>query len=176
MHFQPPPRWSEVPSWPSQAAVASRPVLGERRDCTYPHNLICCAHKHKSEGHKCLRVGMPTRERKAHLASPAVAADRKSADHGVTSKEGPRRHFRSQKMGAAGPHPPHPPAPTAYLPCHSGVRLPKNAEIPSLASSVWKTRANAAFSASMPSSISPLAEVCLISAIATGACPASFRA
>ncbi len=59
---------------------------------------------------------------------------------------------------------------SGYLPCHLGLRLPRNAEIPSLASSEKKAVAKPCFSASIPSSRSPLLETSLICSTATGAC------
>ena len=47
--------------------------------------------------------------------------------------------------------------------------------MPSLPSAVWKTSAKPCFSASMPSSRSPLWLTFLISSTASGACPASLR-
>src|SRR5688572_6554859 len=44
----------------------------------------------------------------------------------------------------------------SHSPFHSGLRLPRKAEMPSFASAVWNAVANPAFSASMPSSRSPL--------------------
>src|SRR4029079_19736039 len=64
----------------------------------------------------------------------------------------------------------------SYRPDHFGARLPRKAPMPSLASSVAKTAAKPAFSASMPSSRSPAAETSLIFSTATGAWPASLRA
>src|SRR3954470_2259665 len=63
-----------------------------------------------------------------------------------------------------------------YLPVHSGLRLPRNALIPSLPSSDWNAVPKPAFSASMPASISPLALTFLICSTASGACSASLRA
>src|SRR5215213_505832 len=66
---------------------------------------------------------------------------------------------------------------TTYSPFHAGWRLPRNAPMPSRASDVEKTSANAAFSVSMPSSRSASpAVVRLIAWTASGACPASLRA
>src|SRR6185312_10056674 len=63
-----------------------------------------------------------------------------------------------------------------YLPCHTGLRLPRNALIPSLPSCDWNAVANPAFSASMPASRSPAALTCLTCSTASGACSASLRA
>src|SRR3954470_18160156 len=63
-----------------------------------------------------------------------------------------------------------------YLPVHSGLRLPRNALIPSLPSSDWNAVPKPAFSASMPASISPLALTFLTCSTASGACSASLRA
>ena len=56
-----------------------------------------------------------------------------------------------------------------YLPLHFGLRLPRKAPIPSLASSLWKAVAKPCFSASIPSSRSPLWETSLICSPASGA-------
>ena len=65
-------------------------------------------------------------------------------------------------------------APHSPLKC--GARLPRKAAMPSLASALANTAANARFSASMPSSRSPAPETRLICSTASGACPASLRA
>src|SRR5680860_706332 len=73
--------------------------------------------------------------------------------------------------------PPNPrPLGGCYLPLHFGVRLPRKAAMPSFASSLAKAVAKARFSASMPSSRSPLWEALLICSRATGAWPASLPA
>ena len=67
-------------------------------------------------------------------------------------------------------------AAAAHLPLNSGVRLPRNAPMPSRASSEANAFANASFSAAMPSSRSPLWDACLISSSASGAWRANLRA
>src|SRR5438105_1439064 len=57
----------------------------------------------------------------------------------------------------------------AHLPWNRGVRFPRNAEIPSRASSDANAVTNACFSASIPASRSPAPETFLICSIATGA-------
>src|SRR5215208_5955060 len=64
----------------------------------------------------------------------------------------------------------------AYLPDHFAFRLPRNAEMPSRASSDVNAVTKPPFSASIHSSRSPVAETCLICSTATGAWPASLRA
>src|SRR5215218_300065 len=63
----------------------------------------------------------------------------------------------------------------AQAPLNRGVRLPRNAPIPSRASSDANTVAKPAFSASMPSSRSPWCDTRLICSSASGACRANFR-
>src|SRR6202042_1365181 len=54
------------------------------------------------------------------------------------------------------------PVRNVYLPLHFGVRLPRKAPMPSLASSLRKAVAKPCFSASMPASRSPACETRLI--------------
>src|SRR4029453_967149 len=67
------------------------------------------------------------------------------------------------------------PAPD-YFPFHFGFRLPRNASLPSRASSELNAVTKPPFSASTPSSRSAFAETFLIWSTATGAWSASFRA
>ena len=62
------------------------------------------------------------------------------------------------------------PSAKAYLPLNCGVRLPRKAPMPSLASSDENAFSNPRASASRPSPSSPVADTVLICSIAKGAC------
>ena len=99
-------------------------------------------------------VGDPGR----HRDPRAGQRDRRTAPRGSAPRAARRR--RSVAVATSAPF---------------GVRLPRKAEMPSLASSLPKAVAKPCFSASMPSSRSPLCETTLICSRASGAWPASLR-
>ena len=100
----------------------------------------------------------------SHSPVPGRAEVRDPRRHGDPgARQRHHRAGRADQLGQRGG------GTNAHFPLNSGVRLPRNAPMPSRASSDTNAFVNASFSAAMPSSRSPLWEACLISSSASGA-------